>query len=113
MNRYEYQSLAGRTINTDLSMSAMLDHAVLGLNSESGECAGILQKMYQGHPFDRDELMKELGDAMWFIAEAATSLGVELNDIAEKNINKLRKRYPEGFSVEGSVNREEYQHGKE
>ena len=108
MNMNEYQTLAGRTINKDLSMSALLDHAVLGLNSEAGECAGILQKMYQGHHFDKDEMMKELGDALWFIAEAATALDVELNDIAEKNINKLLKRYPEGFTVEDSVNRQEY-----
>lgn len=108
MNMSEYQTLAGRTINTELSMSSLLDHAILGLNSEAGECAGLLQKVYQGHKLNEDELVKELGDALWFLAEASTALGVSLEDVAQRNIDKLRKRYPDGFSADRSVNREEY-----
>lgn len=110
MNMNEYQVLAARTINTHLSTEQMLDHAILGLNSEAGECAGILQKTYQGHTLNEAELKKEIGDALWFISEAATSLGVTLDEIAQSNIDKLMKRYPEGFSEERSVNREEYRH---
>ena len=53
--------------------------------------------------------MKELGDALWFLAEIATAMGVTLDEIAAMNISKLMKRYPDGFSEERSVNREEYQ----
>ena len=52
MKLSEYQRLAARTINTDLSTEQLLLHGILGLNSEGGEVAGIRQKVYQGHDFD-------------------------------------------------------------
>lgn len=85
----------------------MLFHSLFGLASEAGEACGIIQKTYQGHDFDREHLLIELGDCLWMIAEACTALHVDLSDIMKMNINKLKARYPEGFSAEKSVNRKD------
>lgn len=104
----EYQLLAMRTCNIPYDRRKdMLRHAVFGLSSESGEVAGILQKEYQGHEFDKEHMIKELGDCCWMIAEACTALGVDLSDVMNTNIEKLRKRFPEGFSADRSLHRQE------
>lgn len=77
----------------------MMRHAVFGLCSESGEVAGILQKVFQGHDFDKEHFKKELGDCLWMIAEACASVGATLSEIASMNIQKLRERYPDGWRV--------------
>ncbi len=84
---------------------AMLMHAALGLSSEAGEVAGILQKIYQGHSFDRIHLAKELGVVLWMVAEVCEALGVQLSSVAEMNLAKLRARYPDGFDPEKSRHR--------
>lgn len=84
-----------------------VDHAVAGIASESGEIAEHIKHVrFQGKALDRDHLTKEAGDLLWYIAELAAGLGVTLEDIAQRNIEKLKKRYPEGhFTVERSENR--------
>lgn len=105
MEANEYQRLANRTCSITEDKKAMLQHAVLGLNSEAGEVAGIYQKEFQGHPVDTNRVIKELGDCLWMIAEAATALGISLSYIMEDNIAKLKARYPEGFDPERSLHR--------
>lgn len=96
----EYQRLAMRTSSCSMEdVGAMLNHAVFGLNAEAGEVASVLQKAYQGHDVDPDHLKKELGDCCWMIAEACTALGYDLEDVMETNINKLKKRFPNGFDA--------------
>lgn len=109
MTGNEYQKAALRTANIEnLWASDVLMNAVLGLNGEAGECADMLKKQkFQGHTFDREHFAKELGDALWYIAVGAYALGYDLDEIAQMNIDKLWKRYPDGFSVERSVNRAE------
>ena len=63
MTGNEYQTLAMRTCN--VIGKDMLYHGVFGLTSEAGEVAGIIQKVYQGHDFDKEHMKKELGDCMW------------------------------------------------
>ena len=104
----EYQQAAARTINPELDATATINHAVFGLNSEAGEIAGIYQKIYQKHPIDFDALQKEIGDAAWFLAELCTAYGWSLEVVLQKNIDKLKKRYPDGFSGERSLHRPEY-----
>lgn len=106
MTGSEYQALAIRTcaISYDRKKD-MFYHAVLGLNSEAGEVAGILQKTYQGHGSDEEHVVKELGDCLWMIAEACTALGVSMDDVMQKNIDKLKARFPEGFNTYDDVNR--------
>ena len=99
----EYQNLAMRTLNQELSKREVLINSVMGLCGESGEAIDIVKKwMAHGHELDKDHLAKELGDIAWYLAEAATALEMDLEDILQANIEKLRKRYPEGFSSEKS-----------
>ena len=103
-----YQGLAMRTASIpEENKEERLYHAVFGLCSEAGEVAGILQKTYQGHEMNQDHLIKELGDCLWMIAEACDALDVTMDDVMYQNIEKLRKRYPEGFEVERSLHRKE------
>lgn len=103
-----YQMEAMRTCSFHYDeQDKMMRHAVFGLCSESGEVAGILQKVFQGHDFDKEHFKKELGDCLWMIAEACTSVGATLSEIANMNIQKLRERYPDGFDPEKSKNRKE------
>ena len=103
-----YQRLAMRTCSIPYDdKEGMLRHAVFGLCSEAGEVAGILQKVYQGHAFNKEHMMKELGDCQWMIAEACEALGVTLEDVMEMNVEKLKARYPKGFEAERSLNRVE------
>lgn len=107
MTLNEYQKLAERTINKDLLPRETEMHALHGLASEVGEIHGIFQKFYQGHEIDAGALRKEVGDLLWFIAELCTVEGWELEVVGEENIDKLRRRYPEGFDAERSLYREE------
>ena len=110
MTGNEYQRLAMRTTKDEWRGNMLWDqkiHAVTGLNSEAGEVAGMIQKMYQGHSMDIPHLIKELGDTMWFIAECCDAWGISLDEVMETNIDKLKSRYPEGFEVEKSLHRKE------
>lgn len=107
MTGNEYQKLAMTTLNPQLSKRDVLINSVMGLCGESGEAIDIVKKwMAHGHELDKDHLAKELGDIAWYLAEAATALDMDLEDILQANIEKLKKRYPEGFSSSASVNRE-------
>lgn len=104
----EYQKLAMTTLNPNLDKKDILINGVMGLCGESGEVIDIVKKhLAQGHDLDRDKIIKELGDVAWYIAEIATVLDVELEEVLTLNIEKLKMRYPEGFSTEKSLNREE------
>ena len=104
----EYQKLAMTTLNPTLSEKDVLINGVMGLCGESGEAIDIVKKwLAQGHELDKEKLAKELGDICWYLAETATALGLSLEDIMAANIEKLKKRYPEGFAAEKSINRSE------
>ena len=103
MNINEYQRLAMTTLNPELSKKEILINSVMGLCGESGEAIDIVKKwMAQGHELDKEHLAKELGDIAWYLAEAATALDMQLEDILQANIDKLKKRYPEGFDSKRS-----------
>lgn len=104
----EYQKLAMVTLNPALSPKDVLINGVMGLCGEAGEAIDIVKKhLAQGHALDREALVEELGDIAWYLAETAYILGVPLEDVLQKNIDKLKKRYPEGFQESRSVFREE------
>lgn len=104
----EYQKLAMTTLNPDLNKKDILINGVMGLCGESGEAIDIVKKhLAQGHELDRAKLIKELGDIAWYLAETATVLDVTLEEVLIGNIEKLKKRYPEGFEKEKSIHREE------
>ncbi len=106
MTGNEYQTLAMRTCSVQ-DPYQQVHHAVFGLAAEAGEVAGILQKGYQGHGFDKKHMVKELGDCLWMIAECAYALDVKLDEVMQINIDKLKARYPEGFDAEHSLHRAE------
>jgi len=103
MNFNEYQKLAKRTAK-DLNLTEF----ALGLGGEAGECQEIVKKVvFHGHELDHEKLVKELGDVLWYLALLAETIGVELEEVAKVNIDKLKERYPDGFESEKSINREE------
>jgi len=111
MNFDEYQQLALRTASKEslVDESTMLNAAALGLNGEAGEIADHVKKvMFHGHPLDeetRDKIAKEIGDILWYCAMASRGISLELGEIARMNVEKLKQRYPDGFSTENSLNR--------
>ena len=107
MTGNEYQYLASRTINGRLDEWELELHALHGMVGEIGELHSIYQKEYQGHDVDLEHIEKELGDLLWFIAEYCTVCDLKLEDIMQKNIDKLKARYPEGFEYIRSLEREE------
>ena len=108
MNLQQYQDLAIRTKNKALTYKEQVANLSMGLSGECGEVLDYLKKcLYQGHHLEVSVVEKELGDVMWYLAVLADTIGLDLADIAEKNIDKLKMRYPGGFSEAKSVNRSE------
>ena len=104
----DYQRQAMALLNPALSRKDVLINGVMGLCGESGEAIDIVKKhLHQGHPLDKEKLAKELGDIAWYLAETAWALDIPLERILRSNLEKLQKRYPEGFSSEKSINRKE------
>ena len=102
----EYQKLAMLTLNKELDKKDILINSVMGLCGESGEAIDIVKKwLAQGHDLDKDHLAKELGDIAWYLAEAATAIDLSLEDILQANLDKLKKRYQQGFDKNNSIHR--------
>jgi NTP pyrophosphatase (non-canonical NTP hydrolase) len=88
--------------------NGLLLNGVMGLNGEAGECIDIVKKhIFQGHELDREHLIEELGDAAWYLAVSCEAVGVTLGEVMQRNVDKLKKRYPDGFDKSRSIKREE------
>ena len=107
MTANDYQKAALRTASgMNYEHHGMLMNGALGLCGESGEVADLVKKSrFQGHHLHYPHIAEELGDVAWYLAEAATALEIPLEEILAANIEKLKQRFPEGFSTEASVNR--------
>ena len=85
--------------------------AALGICAEGGEFTKIVKKcVFQGKPMDEHtvyHLKRELGDIMWYISQACIATNTSIEDIIYMNIEKLEARYPDGFEVFRSENRDE------
>lgn len=78
-----------------------LNHALLGICAEGGELFSQFQKwIYYGKPLDRTNIKEELGDVLWYVAEACNALGLDLGDVMTSNIAKLKARFPEKYTDE-------------
>lgn len=112
----EYQQLTKRTARNQEQGEAaqyLIEYS-FGLTGETGEVVDCLKKhLFHGHPLDKHKLATELGDLLWYMARVAAVVDIPLSYIAENNINKLRQRYPDGFSKERSINRERQGERKE
>lgn len=108
----EYQKEALRTSSMNYENYGMIVNGALGLAGESGEVADIIKKsVFQGHALDTEHLAEELGDVAWYLAVTAHAIGYDLETVLQRNVDKLRKRYPDGFDPYKSVHRKEYEHG--
>ncbi len=106
MQADEYQKKALTTASR-MTEDDMVLNGALGLNGEAGEVADHIKKVrFQGHAMDKAHLADELGDILWYIAVMSEGLGYTLSEVMEMNVAKLKKRYPNGFEVEKSINRE-------
>ncbi len=102
----DYQMAAMRTATGD--KSEWLENAIYGLIGETGEIVDLVKKhKWQGHELDKEALILECGDLAWYQALLASALDTPLGEVYQKNIEKLEKRYPSGFSKDRSVNRDD------
>jgi len=107
LNFFTYQEKSKRTMNSSLPEKDQLNNYVFGLVGEVGETVDLLKKyFYHGHEIDKPELKNELGDILWYVSAVASLFDLDLQEIAQGNIEKLERRYPEGFSTEASIKRE-------
>jgi len=103
----QYQRGAARTIPEGMTKGELTLQAVLGIASEAGEIAGAFEKHNRGHQLSVDDIVKELGDVIWYISMYCTANNIMLEDVLQRNLSKLEARYPEGrYSVERSLNRD-------
>lgn len=102
----EYQQAAVRTINRSLTTEQRMVDAAAGLAEEAGEVLGLVRKhVFMHHELDRARLLTELGDALWCLTGVAAAVGVSLDEVAAANVEKLRRRYPDGYSDSASARR--------
>ena len=108
MDADRYQKEAMAFLNPQIEEKDVLLNALMGLCAESGEACDLLKKhLFQGHDLDREALIKELGDVAWYLAEASHALDVDLSEVFEKNIAKLKDRFPDGFDAKKSMHRKD------
>jgi len=111
MDPFEYQKLAKRTecnqsrsydrIGEEGPTAIRMIHAALGLTSDAGEVAACIERwLYYGRDFDRLNLIEELGDCLWYIAQMCNALDIDMGNVMATNIAKLKKRYPDKFISE-------------
>lgn len=110
MNFQEYQKHAERTAKHESDKHRRLANFSMGLTGEAGEVCDYLKKViFHGHALEDEKLIKELGDVLWYVAAICNTMGYDMEMVAERNIDKLYARYPEGFTFNKSINREENQ----
>jgi NTP pyrophosphatase (non-canonical NTP hydrolase) len=79
----------------------------VGINSEAGELADALKRsVFYGKPLDKANVGEELGDLLWYVVEAAHAVGMTLSEVMEKNVAKLKVRYPTEFTETAALNRD-------
>ena len=107
MSPNEYQRMALRTAIPDQGIYNRLTNGALGLTGESGEVADLVKKfLYQGHDLDRVRVVEELGDVLWYVALTLDAVGSTMETCMILNIEKLKRRYPNGFEAYRSQDRE-------
>lgn len=109
MELNEYQKLSKRTMPaTTADGYTDMDKAnyAMGLSGEAGEVTDTIKKfLCHGHPVDKKKIIEELGDVLHYLSGLATMYDLTLDEVAAGNIEKLMKRYPNGFNTEDSIKR--------
>lgn len=102
----QYQNEMRRTASDIKYNSDNLALGALGITGEAGEVADYIKKiLYHNHEMSVEKLALELGDVLWYISYLSSVIGYDLDEIAQMNINKLKKRYPDGWDPDKSINR--------
>lgn len=108
MELNEYQRLSKRTVNSKQRRWDQLTNATLGLAGEAGEFTDAIKKvLFHDHDLKENDLAEELGDVLFYLSWLADILGYTLEEVAQMNVDKLKRRYPEGFDTEKSKTRTE------
>lgn len=104
----EYKPLALRTLKSLGSEREDLMHMAAGIAGEGGEVLDLVKKHFAyGKPLDRDHLIEEVGDAMFYINGLLHTIGADMGDVLDRNIRKLTARYPDlQFDAERAINRD-------
>ena len=101
-----FQEEALRSMRSDLPYEAICSNMCMGLAGETGETIDIFKKhIYQGKDLDINDVIEEIGDILWYIANLCNVNKITMKECMESNVEKLRKRYPNGFSIKDALER--------
>lgn len=101
-----FQEEALRSMRNDLPYEAICSNMCMGLAGETGETVDIFKKhIYQGKDLDINDVIEEIGDILWYIANLCNVNKITMKECMDSNVEKLRKRYPNGFSVKDALER--------
>lgn len=93
----EYQSLANRTLHGN---EQVLTNCALGLASEAGQVLEVIRNYtFENHQMDQEELIKEMGDVLWYLSQIAEWANIPFEEVAKQNIGMLQQRYPERYDL--------------
>jgi MazG nucleotide pyrophosphohydrolase domain. len=107
MDLNQYQDEMLRTAGDVSFSNENLTLGALGISGEAGEVTDYIKKIvFHGHELDKEKISLELGDVLWYLSYISKLIDVPLEKIADMNIEKLKQRYPDGFSQEKSINRQ-------
>lgn len=103
-----FQREARRSLRDDLPYEAMCSNMCMGLAGEIGEVIDIMKKhIYQGKELDITDVIEEVGDVLWYIANFCSVNNITMDECMESNIKKLRKRFPNGFTIKDANQRKD------
>lgn len=105
---FMFQKEAERTLRNDLRYEYVCSNMAMGLAGECGEVVDLLKKhIWQGKDLDINDLIEEVGDVLWYIANLCNVNNITMEECMLTNVNKLKKRYPNGFSIKDANERKD------
>ena len=105
---FMFQKEAERTLRNDLQYECVCSNMCMGLSGECGEVVDLLKKhVWQGKNLDINDLIEEVGDVLWYIANLCNVNSITMEECMLANVNKLKKRYPNGFSIKDANERKD------
>ena len=105
---FMFQKEAERTLRNDLQYECVCSNMCMGLSGECGEVIDLLKKhIWQGKELDINDLIEEVGDVLWYVANLCNVNNITIEECMLANVNKLKKRYPNGFSIKDANERKD------
>lgn len=104
----QYNEFVRNQMNKELEGNDKMHVCIYGIFGEMGEVVELLKKHYfQKHSLDKKEVIKEMGDVLFYFVELCNQMDVDIEYLMEENIKKLKERYPNGFKPKDSIERKE------